>query len=80
MYAREMHAREVHAYEVHAHKVHACEVHAREVHILRRRDAQVPAAKRILNALCHCDGGSVVTQTTNFRDRPRDAPGMTNPL
>jgi hypothetical protein len=35
---------------------------------LQRRDAKVPAAKRILTALCHYDRGSAVTQTTNFRD------------
>jgi hypothetical protein len=39
-------------------------------------DAKVPAAKRVHTALCHCGRARQFTQTTNFRDRPRAAPGM----
>ena len=51
---------------------------------VRRRDAKVPAAKRILTALCHC---SAVTQATVLETDlallqgwSLGALGMTNPL
>jgi hypothetical protein len=44
--------------------------------LLRRRDSKVPSAKRILTAFMPLRRGPAVTQTTNFRDEPRAAPGM----